>query len=906
MKPKLNLNFNLKKWGYGLAALPVILGLGLIFWISQSSSSEQVNPLTMPVMPRAGLRDNSIIENVKTGSLPLTASPVGAGASPSTGGPVSTHAGAIPVGLGAEPPVFEETASLIRLKTARMQVEIEKEVWRMSVSGPFGPPVWRQAEPDEKAGLGVKTPYGSPAFLVDKTQLRSSQAALYPSKEPREWFHLGTVTAVHWNYPLLRLDTTTDDPAGRRAIVTLKLDPAGALFLNLELSSSEGVVSVAVSGQAPTGEHFYGLGQRQVSVDQRGRKMFNLVRGRYTLNEGKGEGSYAPYPFYLSSRGYGLLAYSMWPSSFDMAAKRSDASLITVEAANLNLVFFVDQDPLNILQNLSAVAGHPPLPPKWTFGVWKTSIGGQAAVLAEARRLRAEQIPVSALFIYDIIDSPSGTGWDTQIFKPIPPGTYPDIAAFNQELHKANFKTLAYTDDGVLEGLPLFEEGLQRGYFITNQKGRPYNQPMSNKAGALIDFTNSAAVKWYQQGLKRLLVDLGFDGGMQDQGDLLPRDAVLSNGSTGYEAANTYNYLYARAAYEASQQFKPESVFFMRSGYLGSQQFQNAVWTGDLDSSWDARKGLPSAVTAALTRSIAGSPFIGTEIAGYHYVDLPFSERRELYLRWTQFSAFTPIMRDTLGPQPLDAVYLWTDAQTIANFKKYSRLHTDLFPLMYSLAKEASQTGWPIMRHPYLLYPNDPRAAAQEYEYFLGDNLLVAPVVNFKEAEKMVYIPQGEWVDFWSRAVYTGEQELKVKAELDIIPLFVKAGAIVPTLLNSPASLAGPLDPMTSGLRLTVYGGSAISQNSKLTLYDGTGLAYTKSGRRVKFNVEGSGSSRLYQLELPAAGVPVGVRLEGSAVFEQAQDPASRQEGPGWHYDAVKQQVVVRLTGQEFELTLEF
>ncbi len=793
---------------------------------------------------------------------------------------------------------FEDSPEFVRLKTPALQIELEKAGWRLRIADQTGNTIWE--EPATTTANGELAAYGSPAFLVDKKQLSPAKAALYTAPEEKQWFHLTKIMAVSWQEPVLKLEVETNDPAKRKATVKFSLLSSNTFLFNLELSDVEGIVGTAASNSLAPDEHFFGLGQRQKSADQRGQRVVNLVRGRLELDANQGqEGSYAPYPFVLSTRGYGLLAETYHRNVFDLGMQRPTAGLVLVEAASLNLAFFVNNDPLNILREYTARIGRPPLPPPWTFGVWKTSIGGQARVEAEARQLREAQIPVSVLLSYDAVDRASGTGWDAQVFKLIPPQPYPDLATFNQTLHRLGYKTLTYVQESYQSYEPRFKEGWAAGYFVRNRQGQPYLMPLGQAGVAMLDFTNTAAVAWFQEGLRRALVDLDFDGALQDSGDLLPSDAVLANGQSGYTMANLYPVLYAKASYEAARKYKPEAVFLMRAGYLGAQQYQTATWEGDLISYFDWQAGLPATIPAALNRSISGSPFIGTEIAGYLQVDTPLAEQKELYLRWTQYGAFNPIMRDILGHQDANAIYLWSASDTTANFKRYARLHTDLFPLLYTLAKEASATGLPIMRHPYLLYPADPTTIRQDREYFLGDSLLVAPVVTYRDRQRPVYLPAGQWVNFWTGELIEGGREIMALAPLDTIPVYVKAGAIIPTLLEPAQTLVTKNSPLDSGLRVKIYPHGNGSFASTFTLYDGTNISYTRTGKVLEVTISGD-KARPYRLEIPASSEPVEVSTPSD--FKKLSGPSN---AAGWWYEASQGQIAANLTGRKITLSFK-
>lgn len=811
-------------------------------------------------------------------------------------------------------PLFLETSSEVCLKSHQINLQLAKANWKLSLeNSSITKIVWQEPAASANGG-GDLNAYGSPAFLIDKQLLPASKAPAYQTFAKQQWFHLTQIEKATWQAPVLTLLVATNDPTKRTATVKITLLNNVSLLFNMELSDASGVVSTAVSGAVAADEHFFGLGQRQLKMDQRGQRAVQIVRRGLELDPVNGNGSYAPYPFVLSTAGYGLLAETQRRNVFDMAATRPDASLLTVDAANLNLAFFIDSNPLNVLQNYTALIGRPPLPPPWDLGVWKNSIGGQERVVAEAQKLRDNQIPVSVLFTYDAVDPLSASGWDTQVFQPIPSGPYPNLAQMTGQLHALGYKTLTYIQEAVQTNWTTrYNEGVKNGYFLHNSSGQTYLMPFNKYGVSLIDFSNPAAVKWFQDGIKRLLVDFNFDGALQDTGDIVPFDAQFANGQNGYDMANVYPVLYAKASYEAAQKYKPDAVFLMRSSYLGAQQYQKATWEGDLINHWDWRAGLPSTIPAALNRSISGNPFISTEIAGYLSVNLPYDQRHELYLRWTQYGAFNPIMRDILGQQPADAVYLWSDAQTIANFKRYARVHTDLFPLFYTLAKQAHDTGLPIMRHPYLLYPNDPKAISQELEYFLGDSMLVAPIVTMGARERPVYLPAGNWVDFWNGQELQGGHDVTVPAPLDTIPVYMKAGAILPTLLQPLQTLGthGTADAvrlLDGGLNVKIYGSQSDLQKSSFTLFDGTSINYVYNpDSSLDVTVDGNNTSRPYLLDIPADSAPLQVSATGeTSKLTALNGPPSTapNDGFGWWYDAANKHLLVKVAGSKLTLHL--
>jgi sulfoquinovosidase len=251
---------------------------------------------------------------------------------------------------------------------------------------------------------------------------------------------------------------------------------------------------------------------------------------------------------------------------------------------------------------------------------------------------------------------------------------------------------------------------------------------------------------------------------------------------------NDYPVRYAQAAREAAQAVKPgQTVLFARAGYRGSQASVTGRFTGDQHRSWDRHTGIGSVVPAMLSGSISGWPYWGPDIAGFF--DGEGSRDVELWTRWTQLGALSPVMRDMLGDQD-DPIGVFSSADTLATFAGYARLHQALVPYLHELAGQASRTGMPLIRPLWLAQPADPVAWTVEDAYLLGADLLVAPVVTAGARSRPVYLPAGQWRDYWTGHVITGARWISADAPVQRIPLFIRAGADV--ALPSPATLSLP------------------------------------------------------------------------------------------------------------------
>jgi alpha-glucosidase len=240
-------------------------------------------------------------------------------------------------------------------------------------------------------------------------------------------------------------------------------------------------------------------------------------------------------------------------------------------------------------------------------------------------------------------------------------------------------------------------------------------------------------------------------------------------------------------------------MFFARAGGVGSQAYAPVVWSGDPSSSFDDVKGLPANVRAGLNAGMSGFPFWGSDISGYTCLNDPPADK-EVYLRWAEFGALSTDMHDEnacaaapAGSPPKWT--LWSDTETTTVYGQYASLHTRLFPYTYAAAQEAVQTGVPIMRHPILFYPGESGAIAAQFDYFFGPSLYVAPVVERGQTSRSLWLPPGQWVDWWTMAEQAGDAIITREAAVDVLPLYQRSGSIVPMLDPSIATLAPATTP---------------------------------------------------------------------------------------------------------------
>jgi alpha-glucosidase (family GH31 glycosyl hydrolase) len=310
-------------------------------------------------------------------------------------------------------------------------------------------------------------------------------------------------------------------------------------------------------------------------------------------------------------------------------------------------------------------------------------------------------------------------------------------------------------------------------YYTTSTTGVPI---------ALLDFTNPAAVRFWQTQVRKAL-DVGADGFMQDFGEEVLFDMHFADGETGATMHNRYPVLYARATREAFTAYArahPDRslFFFTRAGYSGSPgsaAYEGGNFPGDETTDWSHASGLASLTTDMLSRAIGGAYGYGTDIGGYYdYTSPPTT--KELFLRWAEWAALSPIFR-LHGSGRAGTHTPWSyDAQTVRIYIAVSRLHLAAVPLIMKLWRQADRTGMPITRPLWLQYPNDPRARLQDQEWLLGPDVLVAPVVTSSAQARAVYFPKGCWRSPTDGKLYRGPDEITVTAPLGRLPYFFVCG----------------------------------------------------------------------------------------------------------------------------------
>jgi len=640
---------------------------------------------------------------------------------------------------------------------------------------------------------------------------------------------------------------------------------------------------------------YFGLGERFDTLDH----THTVVKNLSTDNEGvKGTSSYKPIPFFMSTTGYGLWLDTTGEASFDLNATDKNEIVVDVATAKLRIVLFTGPEFPAILDHFTAQAGRSMLPPYWAFAPWKARDyhQNQAQVEEDVDKNRALGLPASVI----LIDSPWAATYNDYKFNP---KQFDDPAAMVKYIHAQGYKLVLWHTPWInvksdppkeigFEGkiAPLAENyqfAADQNLFVKNANGSPYVGRWWKGMGSLIDFTYPKAKQWWQDQLRQAIA-AGADGFKDDDGEgNFFGDVKFFDGSDARTMRGKYSVLYNNAVEELIQKdLKGNGVLLARSVTVGANGI-GFLWGGDNEASFSSLNGLPTVVTAGLGAGLSGMPLWTADLGGYSATaDTPNARLLE---RWTEYAAFSPVMEvmssKNIGPWDFDANGPAGSHEALDIYRKYAVLHMSLFPYRYAAAQEAAQTGMPPMRALVLNYQNDPQARVIKDEYLFGPDFLVAPIID-AGTQRAVYLPAGDWVNYWSGAQVAGGKVVVSDAPVDTIPVWVRAGAVIPKIPEDvmtlvPQSESGNTTVKSLDDRRVYEVIGSGPGNGKLTDFEGR--AVVRAGRTLKI----SGNSAAHIIVRWRFGTVAGATVNG-APFTVQPTP----EGPTIEFDHAAESLV--------------
>jgi len=603
----------------------------------------------------------------------------------------------------------------------------------------------------------------------------------------------------------------------------------GGWEMSPQTVNGEKTYQVGATFAAARDEHLYGMGQNQESmsgIDLRGR----VLDCRHWYDAPGGES--VCVPFMVSSKGYGIV----WdnPSATRFQGAIHDRTVFQSQVGE-RVSFFVitGKTPDELYSGYARLTGKTPIPPKAAFGLIqsKARYESQDEVMRVASTYRQKKYPLDVMVV-------DWFYWTRMGQMDINPAEFPDPEGMNKKLHEMGMQSIISIWPRYETSGRYFNELDTKGYLLKDKEGKtvdglPFR---SDRTGGLIDATNPKARQWFWEKSRDNILSRGFDYPWLDETepDLVPSGSFYSIGS-GDRYFNLFPLLHVEGFADNMRAWKPNKrvLILARAAYLGSQRTGALFWSSDVRSTWEALarqiptglnmtasgialwssdiggwQGLPA--TTLATKAPLLDPSDAREVVG-QYHDYP-----ELMARWFQYGTFTPTLR--LHGQRKQSEMWSFGKQAEAVMARYDTLRYQLIPYIYSQAKFTHDTGAPFMRPLWMDFPNDPNVANLGTQYMFGPAFLVAPVTEQGQVEKDVYLPAGsDWYDFWTNQKHAGGQWVKTAAPIDRIPVYVKAGSIVPmgAEVQSTAS-------KQAIAQVLVYPG----KDAQFDLYDDDGVSY--------------------------------------------------------------------------------
>lgn len=560
-------------------------------------------------------------------------------------------------------------------------------------------------------------------------------------------------------------------------------------------------------------EAFFGLGTQVTGLDLRGRRypLFTQEQGIGKPEDGHPyplanfpEAAYAPMGVWHTSDGMSALVTHDAYSDLDLCGADEGRVELRSYAGLPGVVLMTGETPRDRVRAAAQRIGLPRDVPDWVFAPWNDAVGGPERLAAVAARLRAEGIPSSAIWTEDWIggeQSPTGFrlsyawAWDDSL--------YPDLPDDIEALHARGFAFLAYFNPFVPEPTRMFAEGTAGGWLVEDAADEviTFFDPAFRQA-ALVDLSDDGALAWLRDYQITAARGLGIDGWMADFAEWLPVEAVMEDGESGWRWHNRYPLVWQRANVAAMEAAHPPGgadagdwTFFVRSGWAsvngGTGGITPALWAGDQNTDWARDDGLPTVIPIGVHAGLSGVAVYGSDIAGYTSETVP-NTTKELFFRWSALGAFHPLMRTHHGSDECGNWAFDRDADTVAHYRRYARLHTVLYPYLRAMMDEAVAEGLPIVRHPWLTDPDRPAPWRVGRDVFLlGDALFVAPVVEPGVTAREVVLPGGGWWPLLGDAPLAGGEVQRVEAGYTEIPVFVRPGTALPLLPEAVDSFYG-------------------------------------------------------------------------------------------------------------------
>jgi len=541
---------------------------------------------------------------------------------------------------------------------------------------------------------------------------------------------------------------------------------------------------VKMSKQSKDGESFYGLGDKASHLNLKGRRVENWAMDQYAFHKDQ-EPLYKVVPFYIGlhhNKSYGVFFDNTFKTFFDFCHERRNVTSFWAEGGEMNYYFFYGPKMSDVVTTYTHLTGKPELPPMWTLGYHqcKWSYYPESKVKEITSKFRELKIPCDGIYLdIDYMDGFRCFTWNKEYF--------PNPKRMVAELAKDGFKTVVIIDPGIKidKDYWVYKEALENDYFCKRADG-PY---MKGKVWPgecnFPDYTNPAVREWWAGLFKELISEIGVKGVWNDMnepavmevpGKTFPPDVrhdYDGNPCSHRKAHNIYGTQMARATYEGVKRFAyPKRPFIItRSAYSGAQRYTSS-WTGDNVASWEH---LWIANIQMQRMSMSGMGFTGSDIGGF--AEQPSGE---LYARWIQLGVFHPFCRTHSSGDHGEQEPWSFGTEVIDITRKFVELRYQLLPYLYTMFWNYVNDGTPMLKPLVYFDQEDMHTHYRTDEFIFGNQILVCPILEPNAQGRRMYLPKGNWYNYWTNEFVEGKRELWVSTKFDEIPVFVKEGSIIP------------------------------------------------------------------------------------------------------------------------------
>ncbi|WP_114784281.1 glycoside hydrolase family 31 protein [Botryobacter ruber] len=785
----------------------------------------------------------------------------------------------------------------------------------------FALPVLSQAQQSDvgKLNAKVKQQQNVFTFSTDKAEVQlefcTPEMVRIRTSWDRQFEPNEKYMVVNYTWGPLKVDVKSKK--GNYTLSTDRLDVRvnGSPF-TIEIANKEGDIlttesfanggaykngkAVGARKQLMPDEHFFGFGERMDFTDQLGKEVnLNVGRGKlkphiigaYNIMEA----NYAPVPFFMSTRGYGIFLHNSYATRWDLGNSDNRSYAFEAKDGELDYYFIYGPDFSTILGHYTSLTGKAPLLPRFAHGLhvgtysggtWGHTENASTEYVVElARKYKAMGIPIDILHLdstWRMFGKSGGNGatsyeWRENMKQP---------ERMFEQLYAMNLNMVGLHIRG------RYDNGMQTDLLDqARAKGMVY--PEETNPGEFVNFFDEKAVDWWWDNAVMKIASIGAKFLKTDEGSAFGREANESKkvGPTSPEAQKLHNIFpiaYAKAPYEKFSKYNNmRGMNHTREGYAGIQRYP-FIWAGDWPSEWQY---FAPVIKAGINMGLSGVSYWTHNMGGFEHKADP-----ELYIRWVQFGMFSPVAH-VFGMDHPGYKEPWNyGEEALANFRKYDLLRYRLIPYIYSSAFQTYKTGVPIMRALVMEHQKDVNTYAVDDQYMFGDNILVAPVTTKEAQTRVVYLPEGEWVEYWTGKTYQGKKHYNIVSPLDQLPIFVKAGAIIPMQEEVQYDNRKPYGDITfdiypSGTSFfDLFEDDGISEKYKEGGYSITAVASTASAQGTNVKIGAAKGNyqvpeRNYILKVHQEKAPASVQMGSSKVATTTAAKFADVSTTGWYYD---------------------